>query len=355
MARLAALRKEVAGWRVPVVGVSALTAGGWAAFLAISLIFPYLAPVFWVQFAIDLFTLALFALSLNLLLGYGGMVSFGHAAYYAMGAYAAAILVKRADVAMPLALAAAPFFAAAGAAVLGAFAVRLSGIAFAMLTLAFSQVVYAVVFKWTGFTGGDDGIQGVWPIKALAAPPVSNNYYYLTLGVVLLCTLLLYLLVNSPFGYTLRAIRENPRRAEMAGVNVRLHQWVAFVIAGFFAGVSGALFVFFQGSVNPDYTGIFRNADPLIAALLGGVHHFLGPALGALVYKVIFFYVGREFPFLFHLVVGAVLVVVVLLFPSGILGFVQERRWRSLVPKRKPAAAPIAAGKGQPASPLDRG
>ncbi|MCS7206689.1 MAG: branched-chain amino acid ABC transporter permease [Dehalococcoidia bacterium] len=323
-------RKGVGRWRVPLVGASMLTVGGWLAFLVVALIFPQIAPVFWVQFAIDLFVLTLFGLSLNLLMGYGGMVSFGHAAYYALGAYAAALLVKRADVPMPLALALGPFFAAGGAMVFGFFAVRLTAIYFAMLTLAFSQIVYAVVFKWTKFTGGDDGIQGVWPIRALAAPPVSDNYYYFTLGVVLVCTLILYLIVNSPFGYTLRAVRENPRRAEMAGVNVRLHQWVAFVIAGFFAGVAGSLFVFFQGSVNPDYAGVARSTDPLIVALLGGMHHFLGPAVGALLYKIIFFYVGREFPFLWQLLVGLILVGVILLFPGGVMGFLTERRWRTL-------------------------
>lgn len=332
-----AVRRGLGTWRVPVVGMSLVGVVGWGLFLVASLVFPHLAPVFWVQFAIDLFVLTLFGLSLNLLMGYGGMVSFGHAAYYALGAYAAALLAKKAGLPMPLALVLGPFFAAGGAMVFGFFAVRLTAIYFAMLTLAFSQIVYTVVFKWTKFTGGDDGIQGVWPIKALAAPPVSNNYYYFTLGVVLVCALILYFIVNSPFGYTLRAIRENPRRAEMTGVNVRLHQWVAFVIAGFFAGIAGALFVFFQGSVNPDYASVARSTDPLIVALLGGMHNFLGPAVGSLLYKVIFFYVGRQFPFLWQLLVGIILVVVILLFPGGIMGFVQERRWQRMAFWRRKA------------------
>ncbi|GBD11714.1 hypothetical protein HRbin23_01387 [bacterium HR23] len=339
-----ALRKGLVGWRVPVVGVSVLAVVGWVLFLGASLVFPKLAPVFWVQFAIDLFVLTLFGLSLNLLMGYGGMVSFGHAAYYALGAYASALLVKKAGLPMPLAFVLGPFFAAGGAMVFGFFAVRLTAIYFAMLTLAFSQIVFAVVFKWTKFTGGDDGIQGVWPIKALAAPPVSDNYYYFSLGVVLVCALLLYLIVNSPFGYTLRAIRENPRRAEMAGVNVRLHQWVAFVIAGFFAGVAGSLFVFFQGSVNPDYAGVARSTDPLIVALLGGMHNYLGPAVGALLYKIIFFYVGRQFPFLWQLIVGIILLGVILLFPGGIMGAITERRWRRLPFGRRKGVPTVAPG-----------
>jgi len=329
--------------RVPVLGITWRSALIWGVLLLLAILFPKVLPkhyAFWERFAIDLYISVLFAVSLNVLLGYGGLVSFGHAAYFGLGAYGAGILFKKVGLPMLASFALGPFVALVGAMVFGFFCVRRTTIYFAMLTLAFSQIAFAVAFKWRSFTGGDDGLQGVWPPSWLAIPPRSDNYYYFTLGVVVLSLITLYLILHSPFGYALRASRDNARRAEMSGLNVRLHQWTAFVIAGFFAGVAGALSAFFQGSVNVEALGVLKSTDPLIMVLLGGMGHFHGPIVGALVYKIIFFYVGRQFPFLWQLVVGGVLVLVILAFPHGITGFLAQRRWRFLRPGLQAKPAP---------------
>src|SRR5262249_55967506 len=164
--------------------------------------------------------------------GFGGMVSFGHAAYFALGAYAVALLVKRLGVPMLLALPAAPVVAAAGALLFGFFIVRLTQTYFAMLSLAFGQIVFTVIFKWKSLTGGDDGILDVWPPTFLKSPAA---YYYFALAVVALCLVALHAIVESPFGYSLKAVRENPRRARFIGINVRRHQLLPLLISGGFS------------------------------------------------------------------------------------------------------------------------
>jgi branched-chain amino acid transport system permease protein len=201
----------------------------WLVALALLLVLPLVLPSFLVVVMTEIAIVALFATAFNLLMGFGGMVSFGHAAYFALGAYAAALLVKQAAWPMPLALATAPFVAAAGALFFGFFIVRLTQTYFAMLSLAFAQIVFTVLFKWKTLTGGDDGILNVWPPPALKSPLA---YCYFTFAVAGLAMLTLRAIVDSPFGYALRAIRENPRRARFIGVNVRRHQLFAFVLSG---------------------------------------------------------------------------------------------------------------------------
>src|SRR5712691_12257622 len=211
---------------------------------------PLVLPHFFLQLLTEIAIIGLFATAFNLLMGFGGMVSFGHAAYFALGAYAAALLVKKAGVPMLLALPVAPLVAAAGALLFGFFIVRLSHTYFAMLSLAFAQIVFTVIFKWKSLTGGDDGLLDVWPPAVLKSP---RAYYYFTLIVVGLCLLALRAIVDSPFGYALRSVRENPRRARFIGIDVRRHQLVAFVISGAFSGLAGGLFAFYNGSVFPDF------------------------------------------------------------------------------------------------------
>src|SRR5262249_61829637 len=164
---------------------------------------PTVLPLFFLQPLTELALVGLFATAFNLLMAFGGMVSFGHAAYFALGAYAVALLVKRAGVPMLLALPIAPLVAAAGALVFGVFIVRLTQTYFAMLSLAFGQIVFTVIFKWKAFTGGDDGLLDVWPPPLLKSPVA---YYYFALAVVALCVFILHAVVESPFGYALRAI-----------------------------------------------------------------------------------------------------------------------------------------------------
>ncbi|MGH7342060.1 MAG: branched-chain amino acid ABC transporter permease, partial [Candidatus Rokuibacteriota bacterium] len=257
------------------------------------LVLPLVAPTFFAVLLIEIAVVALFATAFNLLMGFGGMVSFGHAAYFALGAYAAALLAKKAGWPMLLALAAAPVVAALGALVFGFFIVRLTHTYFAMLSLAFGQIVYTVIFKWTGLTGGDNGLLNIWPPDWLRSP---TAYYYFTFVVVGASFLALHAVVNSPFGYTLRAIRENPRRARFIGVNVRRHQLYAFVLSGFFSGVAGGVFAFYNGSVFPDFAFFAKSFEPVVVVLLGGLQSFYGPAAGALVFKLLEWLISRWAP-----------------------------------------------------------
>src|SRR5262249_37107999 len=205
---------------------------------------PLVLPIFWVWMAVEIFAFALFAASLHLLMGGGGMVSFGHAAYFGLGAYGAALLLKWAGWPMPLAFVAAPLVAAAGAALFGYFCVRLTSIYFAMLTLAFAQIVYAVVHQWDEVTGGDNGVLSVWPSAGLKSP---SQYYYWALAFAGAGVALLRVIAASPFGLALRAARDHARRAEAVGISLRVLQWTAFVVAGFFAGLGGGLLPLLEG------------------------------------------------------------------------------------------------------------
>ena len=286
---------------------------------------PLVLPSFFLQLLTEIAIVGLFATAFNLLMGFGGMVSFGHAAYFALGAYTAALLVKRAGVPLLAALAAAPLVAAAGALLFGFFIVRLSHTYFAMLSLAFAQIVFTVIFKWKTLTGGDDGLLDVWPPTFLKSPAA---YYYFTLVIVGLCILALHAIVDSPFGYALKAVRENPRRARYIGIDVRRHQLAAFVISGAFSGVAGSLFAFYNGSVFPDFAYFTKSFEPLVVALLGGVQSFFGPLAGAFGFKILEWLISRQWPVYWPLVLGGIVVVVIVVLPSGFVGLVGGRRWR---------------------------
>jgi branched-chain amino acid transport system permease protein len=297
----------------------------WLGALVVLLVLPLLLPSFLVVVMTEIAIVALFATAFNLLMGFGGMVSFGHAAYFALGAYAAALLVKQAAWPMPLALAASPFVAAAGALFFGFFIVRLTHTYFAMLSLAFAQIVFTVVFKWKSLTGGDDGILNLWPPPALKSPLA---YCYFTLAVAGAGMLALRAIVDSPFGYALRAIRENPRRARFIGVNVRRHQLFAFVLSGFFSGLAGGLFAFFNGSVFPDFAYLNKSFEPLVVVLLGGIQSFFGPLAGAVGFKILETFIARQWPVYWPLFLGSAVVLVVVALPQGFVGLLQRRSWR---------------------------
>jgi branched-chain amino acid transport system permease protein len=294
---------------------------GLAALLAVLVLVPPFLPTFHVWLLIEMLAFTLFASSLYLLMG-GGMVSFGHAAYFGLGAYGAAILMKQAGLPMPAAFLAAPFVAALVGVVFGYFCVRLSSIYFAMLTLAFAQIVYAIVHQWDDVTGGDNGVLSVWPASWLATP---GRYYYWALLATVVGIVLLRRVAASPFGLTLRAARDHARRAEALGVNIRALQWTAFVVAGFVAGIGGAVFAFLKGSVFPVYTESPMSVQPLVMVLLGGIASPSGPLIGAAVYKLLDTVITRYTDY-WQLVLGAILVVLVLAFPRGIAGVLDGRR-----------------------------
>jgi branched-chain amino acid transport system permease protein len=265
---------------------------------------------------IDVLIAILFAASLHFIMGPGGMHSFGHAAYFGLGAYGAALLVKWLAAPMGLALVAAPILALLGALLFGWFAVRLSGVYLAMLTLAFAQIVWAAVFQWEGLTGGSNGVIGVWP----TAPFDSNTtYYLLALTLTVIGVLLLRRFLFAPFGYAMRAGRDSPLRAEAIGLDVKRVHWLAFAIAGAVCGVAGGLFAFAKGSISPETIGVGRSIDGLVMVLLGGIQTLTGPIVGASAFAMLQDTIMRQTEY-WRALLGGVILLLVLAFPSGIVG-----------------------------------
>jgi len=269
----------------------------------------------------DMLLFALFAVSLHFIMGPGGLHSFGHAAYFGLGAYGAGLLVHKGGVPMEAALLAAPWLAALGALVFGWFCVRLSGVYLAMLTLAFAQIAWSVIFQWDAFTGGSNGIVGIWPSAWLSS---KTAYYYLTLASCLGGIALLWRALYSPFGYAVRAGRDSPLRADAIGIDVRALQWAAFTFAGLFAGLAGALFAFSKGSISPEALSVTRSVDGLVMVLLGGIQTLTGPVWGAALFIWMQDAVARGIDY-WRAVIGGVILLLVLAFPQGVTGFLRER------------------------------
>jgi branched-chain amino acid transport system permease protein len=278
---------------------------------------PY-APVL----AADMLMAVLFAASLHFLMGPGGMASFGHAAYFGLGAYGAGVLVARLAWPMAGALAAAPWAAAAGALVFGWFCVRLSGVYLAMLTLAFAQIVWALVFQWDGFTGGSNGLTGLWPADWLS----GSRYYYLVLLLVAAGVYGLRRMLFAPFGLAMRAARDSRVRGEAIGIDTRAVQWTAFVLAGWLAGLAGALYAFSKGSISPDAMAVGKSVDGLVMVLLGGVQALSGPIIGAAAFIGLQDNLMRATEY-WRALLGGVILLLVLVFPYG-LGGMARLGWR---------------------------
>ncbi|MFA7665018.1 MAG: ABC transporter permease [Burkholderiaceae bacterium] len=276
---------------------------------------PYL-----IVLAIDLLLAALFAASLHFIMGPAGLHSFGHAAYFGLGAYSAALLVRAAGVPMELALLLAPLAAGAAGLLFGWFSVRLTGIYLAMLTLAFAQITWAIVFQWDDFTGGSNGLIGVWPAAWLAD---RSAYYYCTLVLVAAAVLMLRRMLFSPFGYAMRAGRDSPLRADAIGIDVKRVQWAAFTVAGAFAGLAGALFAFSKGSISPESLYVVKSIDGLVMVLLGGVQTLAGPLVGAITFTWLHDTVARSIDY-WRATLGAIILLLVLLFPQGLVGFARQ-------------------------------
>ena len=275
------------------------------------------------QIAID----ALFAVSLNLLLGTTGLVSFGHVAYFGVGAYVCGILMKTYEVPFVIAFPAAGLGAALFALVSGYFCVRLIKLYFAMLTLAFSQIVWAIAYKWNDVTGGDQGLPEIpfpnldWmnSIPGLGDLRTSDQFYLLALAIIAISLAVLHRIVRSPFGRVLTTIRDNPERAAFIGVNVRAYQLAAFVVAGTFAGFAGALYGIFSRGVFADYVFWSKSAEVMIMTLLGGMGYFWGPPVGA----TALVWLNQEitdYTQYWSFVLGSILLLLLFAFPGGIVG-----------------------------------
>ncbi len=283
----------------------------------------------------DIFVAALFAASLHFILGPGGMHSFGHAAYFGLGAYGAALLVRQLNLPMEAALLLGPLVAAAGALLYGWFCVRLSGVYLTMLTLAFAQISWAIVFQWDNFTGGSNGVTGVWPPEWASQGPA---FYWLALGVCAIGLYLLRRILFSPLGYALRATRDSALRADAIGIDVRRVQWTAFVLSGLFAGLAGALFAFSKGGVAPDSLSVTKSVDGLVMVLLGGVQTLAGPVVGAAAFTWLHDTVARNTEY-WRALMGVIMLVLVLLAPQGIAGYAQAL-WARMALKNKAEALP---------------
>lgn len=301
--------------------------GGAALVLAALAMLPWWTDAYGLAVATEILVWALFAASLHLLIGVGGMLSFGHAAYFGLGAYGAALAMKHLAWPMEAAVWAGPLLAAAGALVFGWFCVRRTGVYMAMLTLAFAQVVWAVAFQWYEVTGGDNGLLGLWPSPWASDPAVL---YAVVLALVALAVLALRRVAFAPFGATLRASRDAPARARAIGIDVTGHRWLAFILAGGLAGLAGALFAVVKGSVFPDVASVAVSVDGLLMVLLGGVDSLLGPLVGAGVFQALRIELA-SLTDLWKLALGVLIVVLVLAFPQGIAGFVAGRldAWRA--------------------------
>jgi branched-chain amino acid transport system permease protein len=251
------------------------------------------------------------------------MTSFGHAAYFGVGAYCAAVAVK-AGWPMPAAFAAAPVGALVAAIVFGWFCVRLSGVYLAMLTLAFAQIVWSIVYQWDSVTGGSNGLVGVWPAEVLTD---RTRFYFFTLAMVALGYGALVRITRSPFGFALRGVRDSPLRAAALGIHVQRTQWRGFALAGMFAGLAGGLFAFSKGSISPESLAIPRSVDALVMVLLGGLNALFGPLFGAAAFTWLQDWLARSTDY-WRAGLGVLILLIVLVFPQGIGGALFRRpRW----------------------------
>ena len=289
--------------------------------LAVLLVLPPVLPRYYLYLLASIFVTALLATSLNFILGFGGLLQLHHAVFFGVGAYTFSIILEKTSLPFLVAVIAGPLAAALISLAIGWLCVRSRGLYFGMLSLALGQLVWAVIFRWSSLTGGDDGLHGI-PI-----PEVFNSLkttYYVALVVLAVCLAVLYLMLKSPFGLILMATRDNPVRSESVGINIRRHRLAAFVIAGFFAGIAGVLFVMVEKSVSPSILSWSKSAEIMIMCLLGGLTTFYGPALGAGIIVFLSMKVGTYTEY-WLLVLGIILLVLVLVLPQGILGFLEEK------------------------------
>lgn len=294
--------------RLALVGMVLLT--------VLLLLLPRFMPRFYIYLGSLIFAAALLATSLNLVLGYGGMYQFHHAVFYGFGAYALALMATKSGLPLWAGYVIAPLCAALLGLVMGLLTVRLSKLYFGMLQISLGSLVWALVYRWYSFTGGDDGIHGI-PLPDVISS--STGAYYFNLIVTVVCLLLMYRLVNSSFGLIFQGVRDNPERCGAVGINVQQHQLLGQVIAAFFAGVAGTLFVTVEGSVFPDLMFWTLSLEILVMCLLGGWFVFMGPSLGAAIIIILRTFVGIYTEY-WTLVLGIVLMLLIFFLPEGVLG-----------------------------------
>ena len=302
-----------------------------AIFMAL-LIAPLIIPKFYTYILAVIFVTALLAMSLNLVVGHGGLFQFHHAAFYGVGAYTAGLILVKTSWPWWIGFIAGPIAAALTGFLIGLFCVRLNKLYFGMLQISLGSLIWAIAFRWYSLTGGDDGIHGI-PMPEFISSLKGSYYFVLILLVV--CLILMYLILKSPFGTTLQAIRDNPERCAAVGINVKRHQLKGIVVATFFAGVAGVLFITVEGSIFPDLLFWVLSLEVFIMCLLGVWFTFGGPILGAAMIVSLRTFVGIYTEY-WTLILGVILILLIFFLPDGIMGynFLEKFRLRS---KRKSA------------------
>ena len=299
-----------------------LCAIAFAILIVLPLIFPSKALS---DFVIRMSAFAIFATSLNLLVGYAGMVSFGHGLFYGLGAYSFALLLQKLGTSVPVAFALTVLVNALAALLIGAICIRLKEIYFSFLTLAFQMLLHSMIIAWTDLTGGDQGLTGGIPRPPFLGIHLDNPYHLYTFccAVLIISLFLMWHLVRSPFGYTLRMIRDNPHRAAFLGVQVWRVRLLAFVVAGVFGGVGGMLMSLFVSSAYPDFAYWTVSGEAVFMILLGGIGVFLGPTVGAGIFLILNDTVTK-FTEHYSLVLGIVILAFALGLRKGLLGFLTQ-------------------------------
>jgi branched-chain amino acid transport system permease protein len=293
----------------------------YAAVFAALLFLPLAVSRFYIYITAVIFVTALLAMSLNVVVGHGGLYQFHHAAFYGVGAYTFALILTKTDLPVWVGFVAAPICASAVGLLIGWFCVRLNKLYFGMLQISLGSLIWAIVFRWYSLTGGDDGIHGI-PIPSFIGT-ISRSYYFILL-VLAACAVLMFMIYRSPFGKTLQAVRDNPERSEAVGIHVRRHQLLGIVIATFFAGIAGVLFVVVEGSVFPDLLFWVLSLEVFIMCLLGGWFTFAGPILGAAIVVALRTFVGVYTEY-WTLILGILLILLIFFLPEGVMGFLIDK------------------------------
>jgi branched-chain amino acid transport system permease protein len=293
-----------------------------AAVLVLAVVFPHIVP--YEGLASEILIFALFAMAYDLVLGYAGMLSFGHAAFFGIGAYGAGIFLIRVYPSVPLALIGSVLVGSLAALLVGFACIRRRGIYFTMVTLAFAQMFYFIAFKWTSLTGGDDGLQGV-PRPSLGPIDLAReiNLYYFILFIVVVSTIVIVRVVNSPFGSTLQALRENGTRTMSIGYDVDRFRLMAFVISGFFSGLAGGLYALLQNFVPLSSLYWTMSGEVVVMAIAGGMGTLFGPALGA-IGIILLRDVISNYTESWSFFMGILFMVTVLGFRGGIIGVLRD-------------------------------
>jgi branched-chain amino acid transport system permease protein len=301
-------------WKLKALWPSALI-------LVLLIILPVFLPRFYTYILAVIFVTALLAMSLNMVVGHGGLFQFHHGVFYGVGAYAFALMVTNAGLPMWLCFIISPLIAAGVGFLIGWFCVRLTSLYFGMLQISLGSLIWAIAFRWYSLTHGDDGIHGV-PVPDWISS--TSGAYYFILSFSVLCLIAMYIIYRSPFGTTMQAIRDNPARCSAVGINVKRHQLTAIVIATFFAGVAGVLFVVLERSVFPDLLFWVLSLEIFVMCLLGGWFTFLGPVVGAAITVSLRTFVGIYTEY-WTLILGVLLILLIFFLPEGVMGFFAQK------------------------------